>query len=71
MSKDIVVVTDNGSNVVAAFKDYTRLSCAGHNINLILKYTFDHLDVENPQHSPVISLFQDAKTLVTHFKRAG
>lgn len=71
MSKDIVVVTDNGSNVVAAFKDYTRLSCAGHNINLILKYTFDHLDVKNPQHSPVISLFQDAKTLVTHFKRAG
>ncbi|KAI2644598.1 Zinc finger protein 618 [Labeo rohita] len=71
LSKDIIVVTDNGSNVVAAFKDYTRLSCAGHNINLILKYTFDHLDVENPQHRPVIHLFRDVKTLVTHFKRAG
>ncbi|CAM4695518.1 unnamed protein product [Leuciscus chuanchicus] len=71
LSKDVVVVTDNGSNVVAAFKDYTRLSCAGHTINLILKYTFDHLDVENPLHSPVINLFRDVKTLVTHFKRAG
>ncbi|CAM4706528.1 unnamed protein product [Leuciscus chuanchicus] len=71
LSKDVVVVTDNGSNVVTAFKDYTRLSCAGHNINLILKYTFDHLDVENPLHSPVINLFRDVKTLVTHFKRAG
>lgn len=63
MSKDIVVVTDNGSNAVTAFKDYTRLSCAGHNINLILNYTFDRLDVENPKHSPVINLFRDVKTL--------
>lgn len=65
------LVTDNGPNGVAAFKDYTRPSCAGHNINLILKYTFDRLDVENPLHSPVINLFNDVKTMVTHFKRAG
>ncbi|CAG6016164.1 unnamed protein product [Menidia menidia] len=71
LSNDTAFVTDNGSNVVAAFKDYVRLSCAGHNINLILKYVFDHLDENNPVHSNIIKLFKDTKTLVTHFKRAG
>ncbi|KAJ8351984.1 hypothetical protein SKAU_G00234600 [Synaphobranchus kaupii] len=59
------------SNVVAAFKDYRRLSCAGHNINLILKHVFDHLDEDNPMHSIIINLLKESKTLVTHFKRAG
>ncbi|KAK7149372.1 hypothetical protein R3I94_008880 [Phoxinus phoxinus] len=71
LSNDTAFVTDNGSNVVAAFKDYVRLSCAGHNINLILKHVFDHLDEDNSVHSNIIKLFKDIKTLVTHFKRAG
>ncbi|RXN36597.1 trace amine-associated receptor 13c-like protein [Labeo rohita] len=71
LSNDTAFVTDNGSNVVAAFKDYVRLSCAGHNINLILKHVFDQLDEDNPVHSSIIKLFKDTKTLVTHFKRAG
>lgn len=71
LSNNTAFVTDNGSNVVAAFKDYVRLSCAGHNINLILKHVFDHLDEDNPVHSNIIKLFKDTKTLVTHFKRAG
>lgn len=66
-----VFVTDNGSNVVAAFKDYVRLSCAGHNLNLVLKYVFDNLDEGNPAHNSVIRLFKDCKTLVAHFKKAG
>ncbi|KAJ8356841.1 hypothetical protein SKAU_G00196350 [Synaphobranchus kaupii] len=70
-SKDNVFVTDNGSNVVAAFKDYRRLSCAGHNINLILKHVFDHLDEDNPMHSIIINLLKESKTLVTHLKKAG
>ena len=64
-------MTDNGSNVVAAFKDYVRLSCAAHNINLVLKYVFDHLEEDNPTHSRVITLLKESKTLVSHFKRAG
>ena len=68
---DNVFVTDNGSNVVAAFKDYVRLSCAGHNLNLVLKYVFDHLEEDNPLHSGVIKLLKDCKTLVSHFKKAG
>ncbi|MEQ2305613.1 hypothetical protein AMECASPLE_039579 [Ameca splendens] len=71
LTKDTVFVTDNGSNVTAAFKDYVRISCAGHNINLILKHVFDHLDEDNPVHIRIIKLFRDTKTLVTHFKRAG
>ncbi|XP_037552854.1 uncharacterized protein LOC119429257, partial [Nematolebias whitei] len=37
----------------------------------MLKHVFNHLDEDNPVHSSVIKLFKDAKTLVTHFKRAG
>ncbi|KAK7878989.1 hypothetical protein WMY93_034178 [Mugilogobius chulae] len=70
-SPNNVFVTDNGSNVVSAFKDYVRLSCAGHNINLALKYVFDNLEDDNPRHSPVIKLLHESKTLVSHFKRAG
>ncbi|KAM3865308.1 uncharacterized protein ACN63O_011008 [Diretmus argenteus] len=70
-SRDNVFVTDNGSNMVAAFKDYVRLSCAAHNINLVLKYVFDHLEEDNPTHSRVITLLKESKTLVSHFKRAG
>uniref|UniRef100_A0A3B3BG73 BED-type domain-containing protein n=1 Tax=Oryzias melastigma TaxID=30732 RepID=A0A3B3BG73_ORYME len=71
LNNNNVFVTDNGSNVVAAFKDYVRLSCAGHNINLVLKHVFDHLNEDNPVHSRIIKLFKETKTLVTHFKRAG
>lgn len=63
-----VFVQDNGSNVVAAFKDYVRLSCAGHNLNLVLKYVFDHLEEDNSMHSRVI---KECKILVSHFKKAG
>ncbi|KAK5856934.1 hypothetical protein PBY51_010212 [Eleginops maclovinus] len=62
-----VFVTDNGSNVVSAFRDYIRLSCAGHNLNLALKYTFDHLEAD----SLVTKLIKDCKVLVCHFKKAG
>lgn len=62
-----VFVTDNGSIVVAAFKDYVRLSCAGHNLNLVLKYVFDHLEEDNSTHSRVTKLLKECKILVSHF----
>lgn len=31
-----VIVTDNGANVVSAFNNFTRLSCACHNLNLLM-----------------------------------
>lgn len=34
---EIVFVTDNGSNMKAAYKNDVRLSCAGHNLNLVVE----------------------------------
>ncbi|XP_030047995.1 coiled-coil domain-containing protein 158 [Microcaecilia unicolor] len=34
--QDNIYVTDNGANVKAAFKDQQWISCAGHNLNLVL-----------------------------------
>jgi len=33
----IVFVTDNASNVKAAYRNDVRLSCAGHNLNLAVE----------------------------------
>jgi len=34
---DITFVTDNGSNVVAALRaPFKRISCSGHNLNLVI-----------------------------------
>jgi len=33
----IVFVTDNGSNMKAAYKNDINVSCAGHNINLVVE----------------------------------
>ncbi|XP_019719169.1 zinc finger BED domain-containing protein 1-like isoform X2 [Hippocampus comes] len=71
LSEDIVLVTDDGSDVVAAFQDYTRLSCASHNIDLILRHVFECLDEKNPLHGPVVKLMAATKALVTHLKREG
>ena len=67
LSRYVVFVTDNGANVIAALKEYIRLSCAGQNANLALKDVFDRF----PQDSPIMQLLAHAKTLVTHFKRRG
>lgn len=60
-------VTDNGANIVAALKNEQRISCAGHNINLILEYLFKHLDENNE----ISILIQNCKSLVGYFKRSG
>ena len=36
---DNYYVTDNGSNVKAAFKDQNWIPCRGHNLNLVLTHT--------------------------------
>lgn len=47
--KAIIFETDKGSSIVAEFKDYIRLSYAGHNTNSVLNM-FDHLDGMDLQH---------------------
>ncbi|XP_077432230.1 zinc finger protein 618-like isoform X2 [Vanacampus margaritifer] len=67
LSEDVVVVTDDSLD--AAFHDYTRLSCAGSQMDSILRHVFDCLDEKNPLHAPVIKLMAGTDALVTHLKR--
>lgn len=39
----IVLVTDRGAYMVAAFKSYTRLSCSSHILNTVLSKTFQQI----------------------------
>jgi hypothetical protein len=66
-----VYVTDNASNMKAAFRDYTWLGCSGHNLNLVLSHGLqaaananDGLPIE------VSELIDTCKQLVTMTKRS-
>jgi hypothetical protein len=71
-----VYVTDNGSNVKAAFSDQIWLSCAGHNLNLVVSHALDAKDAEAlplaalKRHAAVTDLVQTAKEIVTKVKRS-
>ena len=70
-----VYVTDNGSNVKAAFKDQAWLSCSGHNLNLAVSQGLDAKRAEGlplaaaERHTDVTDLVQAAKDVVTKIKR--
>lgn len=60
-----VMVTDNGSNVVAAFKNYSRQSCACHNINLVMSDLFEKSNFDD-----IKTLVEACKKLVCYFKHS-
>ena len=60
-----VFVTDNGANVVAAFKQYKRLSCACHNLNLVMEDVLKKKPI-----SELKALIDSSKKLVKYFKHS-
>ncbi|XP_039967746.1 uncharacterized protein LOC120779505 [Bactrocera tryoni] len=60
-----VFVTDNGANVVAAFKSFKRLSCVCHNLNLVM----DDVTEKNPL-VEAKALIDCCKSLVKYFKHS-
>jgi hypothetical protein len=72
-----VYVTDNGSNVKAAFKNMSWLGCAGHNLNLVLSNGLkeDADDVQFDDDAPdhllldVLQVTKVCKSIVQHVKR--
>lgn len=72
-SKLRMVVTDNASSMIKAFNGIKWISCAGHNICLLQKYSFN--DQENkdiPDPFPQLSkLIISAKALVKRVKKGN
>jgi len=62
----VTIVTDNASNMVAAFRDRCcRLSCFAHCLNLVVT---EMLAVDNDEFKSMLAC---CKTLVRHFKHTG
>ncbi|CAL9694246.1 unnamed protein product [Knipowitschia caucasica] len=68
--KNIVWVTDQGSNIIKALEPYRRLSCLDHLLNTVMR---QGLDANNlTQNAPDISeTITAAKSLVRHVKQSG
>lgn len=60
-----VIVTDNGANVVAAFRNYKRLSCACHNLNLVMADVLEKGEIPE-----LTDLIDASKKLVSYFKHS-
>lgn len=66
-SENFVFVTDNGSNLVNALKQFVRVSCAGHNLNLVIDNWVKSMEANDP----VIKLINYCKDITMFFKRSG
>lgn len=73
----ITFVTDQGSNMISAFRNYNRLSCCAHLINTVLRNVFDlkflQQEINNGSKplEPITNLITECKTLVKFMKSSG
>lgn len=65
---NIVFVTDRGPNIVAALRQYKRLSCSAHILNTVLEHTTRDA---NDEDSDVQRLIHSCRAVTTFFKRSG
>jgi len=63
-SSQLVFVTDNGANIVAALDGEAHLRCACHCLNLTVQQAIEIV-------SSVKLIVDDCSSIVTHFKRTG
>ncbi|KAL0152413.1 hypothetical protein M9458_052136 [Cirrhinus mrigala] len=62
----VVLVSDQGSNIKAAQKNYHWIPCAAHVLNTILKHTFSGSDIEE-----VTKMTDACKGIVKYLKKAS
>ena len=63
---NVAFVTDNAANIKAAYKSDTRISCAGHNLNLVVTNA-----LKSGATAPVNEIISVAKSVVGYFKHSG
>ncbi|KAL0146912.1 hypothetical protein M9458_057851 [Cirrhinus mrigala] len=61
----VVLVSDQGSNIKAALKNYHWIPCAAHVLNTILKHTFSGFDIEE-----VTKMIDVCKGIVKYLKKS-
>ena len=66
----VVWVTDQGSNIIAALRPYTRLDCQDHVYNTVLRHALDQPQLERVA-PEVATTLQAAKSLVKYVKKSG
>ena len=71
----VVWVTDQGSNIIAALRPYTRLDCQDHVYNTVLRHALDATELaleDHPDAAPEVSAtLHAAKSLVKYVKKSG
>ena len=65
----LVYVTDRGSNIVAALRAVTRLSCAAHILSTVLHTVLGKKSPDDLFHEEVTAVIEASKSLVTYFKQ--
>ncbi len=63
--KHVIIVTDKASNIVAVFKDHSRLLCFAHCLNLVIADTLTAGDDDFQ------ALLGNCKTFVHYFRHTG
>ena len=63
---NMTFVTDNGSNMKSAYRTDKRISCAAHNLNLVVDKALKDSAIE-----PVVEIIKIAKEVVCYFKHSG
>lgn len=66
-----VFVTDRGSNVVTALRQYRRISCSAHILNTVLDHTTRGNEEDEGHYRDVQGLISSCRALTTFFKRSG
>lgn len=66
LPSNITFVTDNAANIKAAYKNDLRISCAGHNVNLLVTN-----GLKLACAAPVCELINTSKSVVGYFKHSG
>lgn len=77
LMQHITFVTDQGSNMISALRNYNRLNCCAHLINNVLRNLFylkflsQEIDNGLKPLEPIINLMTECKTLVKFMKSSG
>jgi len=73
----VTFVTDQGTNMLSALRNYNRMNCCAHLLNTVLRNLFDSKFLEQEEEygikplEPIVILMTECKNLVKYMKSSG